>query len=208
MDEAVRKSLEEAAQRIESLRSVEPGVINGVTKHPSPWIVRIAGAVVVVMIALTGVAWFAVFSEVRKANRPPQDWVTISACTPEDFEDGVCDEPVDPDTLVLDESLTIPVVGQVELLTDEEVPAVVTVSWVHVASDTEFEVLSTPITWDGTEDPYAIEWVPPSQLLSALDDGTADLGQWRIVGRAEPVDTDRWVTYQWDSVKTFNLVVE
>lgn len=160
-------------------------------------------ALVLVAASMSAGAVAALFRQTQGLKQP----VTITACTPDDFADGRCDAPVDPGVLTLSADLAIPVSGQVCL--EESAAYDVDVSWVHIDSDTEFSVLSTPITWDeGCGDPYAIEWVPPAQLLASELEPGQDLGRWRIVGTARPVDPSRYATYSWDSVKTFELVAE
>ena len=162
--------------------------------------------------ALLVVAILAIYALWRQADPPPgpSQPLTITACPPETWINERCvNGPPSPEELVLTADAGIRVRGTVTLDGNEDVAySKISVSWVHVDSGTEFEVISTPITYEaGRNEPYDITWVPPSQLLALIEENPpgTDLGFWRIVGRAQPVRTDLYAPYQWDSVRTFSL---
>ncbi|NNF68441.1 MAG: hypothetical protein HKN01_01605 [Acidimicrobiia bacterium] len=147
--------------------------------------------------------------------KPPKAAVTITACHPEEIDPEVGDCEVgstvpDPDILIADETLAIPVAGRVTLDHDEGVPYQVTVAWESVEDSVRFPVIDVPITWEPEEDPYEVVWSLPDTLTAFIDASNPEpgesLGRWRIVGIAVPVDQDRFATHQWDSVRTFELV--
>lgn len=154
-----------------------------------------------------------VYGAIRNANpQLPGQPITITACATILFiEDGSCDgdPPVQPGELVLTPELEIPVSGRVMNAADEDIAYQVTVSWVALDSDARITILDVPVTWEGgRNEPYNISWSPPPQLLQLLDGAEpgSDLGRWRIVGVATPVNRARWDVYQWDSIKTFTLI--
>lgn len=148
----------------------------------------------------------------------------ITACTPDAFEQNgeTCPagSSVDPDLdvqrpLTLAEVETISVAGRVKQTSDDDVSYSVSVSWISIDATrlgqpgSTFTALSTPLTWEANSDePYLVDWHVPQEIVDlakTLPEGST-LGRWRIVGTAIPVRDDKYSTYQWDSVKTFELV--
>lgn len=171
-------------------------------------------SVLAVLVAiLAAIGWARAFTAAQPREQP----LLITACAPDDFAaDGFCDgdPPVDPGVLVLSPDLHIAVAGRTILTSDNDVAYSVRVSWVSVDSGAEIPVVGpVPVTYEaGRNEPYGLVspfvWAVPPQLV-ALVDGVPSgesLGAWRIVGFADPVDRDRFAPYQWDSVKTFELV--
>lgn len=176
--------------------------------------------VVAALIATT--AGLIVVSILLVAQPPPPriSPLTITACTPESYtppvadEDGRwrpgtpqarCDRPFVAAGDAWPVTEPIPVEGQVCNSHPFDVSYVVRVDLTPVDRPDlgPFPLVADiPITYPpGCQAPYAVAWEIP-ELLRAID----DLGRWRAVGVAEPVDPDRYVTYQWDSFATVELV--
>ena len=100
----------------------------------------------------------------------------------------------------------IEIAGQVCLDHDQPVAYTLTVAWESLTTDTRAVVLQTPLTWDpGCAEPYSFPYEIPSFLFTGTPPG-GDIGRWRLVGRAVPVETTRFAPYQWDATGSVTLV--
>lgn len=166
------------------------------------------------IIGLAAVAWVAAL----RVNTPAHP-LSITACTPETYDTPVgtqqgppqdeCERWFQPrgDSWPADEPIRV--VGQV--CNDGDVPVAyqVSVAFVPVAAGEgggRFNVIDTPITYDpGCQEAYDFAFQFPPSLTAGSASG-ADLGQWRIVGTARPVDRTRYSEYQWDAAATTNYL--
>ena len=144
----------------------------------------------------------------------PDQALNITACTPETYFEGAtqsdCAHPKAPPDDVHNVTDSIRVLGQVCNNSDEPIAYTVIVEWVSVETAASFRVIDVPIVYDpGCQAAYDVEWTAPDPLrefLNANGDSGESLGQWRIIGQAIPEDPDSYKLYNWDSVKTFELI--
>lgn len=175
------------------------------------YLITIAGAAVGAAV-VAGAITAAIVDDGPQRIQP----VTVSACTPADWvEDQRCDAAVDPDGpgapgVVMAAGDGIGVAGQV-CVAEPDIPYVVEVELVGLDNAVSYPLINpVPITWTSPcEPPYGadepFEWVLPAEVFDGASPGD-DLGRWRIVGSAVPVDGDNVAPYQWDSVKTFRII--
>lgn len=155
----------------------------------------------------------------------PKQPLTITACSPTEFETndqrcldpgGVASpRPLQPFAAIGE--LEIEVAGRIVNDLDVSVTYSLIVSWVSINGSVvtqpgdSFTALQTPVTLPANTDrPYTAEWSIPLDLLELfepLPPGT-DLGRWRIVGTATPINNliEDLVSVQWDSVRTFAMI--
>lgn len=181
-----------------------------------------AKRVVYLTVILATLIVLSVIAAFVFARNSPVQPIEISACSTVEFETNnqVCEDRsgvTPPDELQpfeLNDSLVFDVSGNVRSEADVATSYSILVQWISTTGSpvTEpgesFVGLSTPITWPANVDRhYDAAWSPPGLLLEhavGLPPGT-DLGKWRIVGTATPVNTEDYVPFQWDSVRTFTL---
>lgn len=157
-------------------------------------------------------------------NAPRIEGVTITACTPADYDKGFGTCPdgskakANHDPEVFSEDLEVEVKGDVFL--NKKLDAVsygVNVSWFQIGDGPlgppglNFTVVDAPVTWGLPRQPYEVVWSPPAEMIEAvqaanLEPGTS-LGRWKIVGTATPVRPNEIALYQWDSVGGFELIL-
>lgn len=167
---------------------------------------RVPAALMAAAALLAGAAALQLWAgAVDRVDQP----ISITACTPADYTDGVCDERHRPGIVELADDLVLQVAGAVCSDADRDIPYIVEVAWVDIATGARIPALvDVPVTWNPGCSDYAIDWVPPAQLLALADTPGESLGRWKIAGVAHPVDPTRYATYQWDSVATFELVTD
>lgn len=189
-----------------------------IVKHPTTTegrvLIAVLGALALVLGLLASASlWVAAAS--NTGIEPLGQPLTITACTPDTYTTPADGEQGPPQSecarwfTARDDMWStddpIPVVGQVCHSGDTPVSYQVQVAWQSVTGE-RILAIDVPIEYEpGCQDPYAIEWVAPPQLTAGAETGDS-LGQWRVVGRAVPVDPTRWATYQWDSTATVELI--
>ena len=186
------------------------------------WHIARLVTVVVCLMAGTAATTLAVVQFARPERTQP---LTITACAPDTYEfpdpidggpmyergvrqDGCVRQFAAPDDQW---PITEPVrvVGQVCLDNDTSVAYQVSIAYESVDTpDLRITVLDVPITYDpGCQPPYDFPFEFPLQSLTLeTSEPGESLGQWRIVGRAVPGNTDRYLPSQWDSTSTVELV--
>lgn len=174
---------------------------------------RHTNLILITIIVIMGATVLLLAVQTYRTALGSDQLLEYSVCTAEDFaDDQSCegDPPVDPDVLVLSEDLAIDVAGEVKFSGDEAVTYQVQVFWVNTTGGSRYTLIDVEITYDPdhADSSYAIPWVAPNQLLAIAErqPPCTDLGRWRIVGRASPIDNLSVSPYNWDSVETFGLV--
>ncbi len=184
------------------------------------WVLKLA-TVVVCLIAGTAATTLAIS---QFTSRPRAAPLVVTACTPESYlppplidggplaEPGPAQAECDRWFAGRDDSWSadepIPVVGQVCNTSDRPVAYTVSVAFESVDTPgARIPVLEVPITYDpGCMPPYDFGFdFPLDSLTDDLEPGVS-LGQWRIVGRADPVNIDRYLPYQWDATATVEII--
>ena len=185
--------------------------------QPMPLAGKVAIGVLGVTALLLGAVASLAFFVAGQGVRPLPQPVTITACTVESFVEpepgdrhrqADCERWFSRDgsasSVVGDQ--VIEIAGQVCLDHDESVAYTVTVAWESLTTDTRAVVLQTPLTWDpGCGEPYSFPYEIPSFLFSGSSPGEA-IGRWRLVGTAEPVESTRFATYQWDATGSVTII--
>lgn len=187
--------------------------------HSTPrpkWITVTQWAMVAAAILLSTFAAVALWAFVD-ANRPLPQPLSVTACTPESYDMPSPGElgPRQVDCVRWFQGRgdrwvwgdPVRVVGQVCLDAGVPVAYQVQVAWEAVESGARVLVIDVPITYDpGCQEAYDFVFQVPEQLLPGDTPSGESLGQWRIVGRATPVEVTRWGAYQWDATGTVELV--
>lgn len=171
----------------------------------------------VVTIALTmfgaGAAWYS-FARTLNIEQP----LVITACTLESYttpaagqrgpKQADCDAPYNGPDDTHPASEPIAVAGQVCNDGDRPVSYEVVVGWQSVdVAGFRVNQINVPITYEpGCNPPYRFEFVFPVELIGDDVEPGGSLGRWRIVGLATPTDPAMFARYQWDVVKTVEIV--
>ena len=163
--------------------------------------------VVVCLIAGTVATTIAV---VQVTFRAPAQPITIKACTAESWDAGRCSQPFFGDAND-DHPYDQPIVvaGEVCNETDEPIGYIVNVEWVLIGEvSARFPTLTnTDVVWNPGCRSYSFPYTVPDQLrilIEASGPG-ADLGRWKIVGRADPINPNLYRTFVWDVTGAFTL---
>lgn len=169
------------------------------------------------MMALIAAASVASLLMLTRIDHP----LEITACTPDTYQpggvgpDGVitrgtpqseCSRPfaLRNDAWLATEPITV--AGQVCNEADEPVSYEVTVRFESVDTiGLDFTVIDVAITYDpGCQESYVFDFVFPVEDVRQTEPGS--YGLWRLVGRADPVDSSRFAPYQWDPAATVELI--
>ena len=179
-------------------------------------------AVVVCLIAGTSATTIAVTQFLSSPRLQP---LSITACAPDSYTPPV---PTADDPNVYEHGPTqeecqrvfasrndhwvigspVVVVGQVCNNGDTPVAYQVEVAYESVSTpNLRLAVLSVPITYDpGCHAPYEFPFDFPCQSACQQIGPGESLGLWRIVGTATPVNTEKFLPYQWDATGTVEYI--
>jgi len=185
---------------------------------------HIARLVTVVVCLMAGTA-ATTLAVVQFASADRAQPLEITACTPDSYnmpapideaqnvwERGTvqadCERWFVPanDTWPADEPIRV--LGQTCLDGDDSVAYEVSVAFESVDNPgLRLPVIDVPVTYEpGCQAPYDFPFeFPLNAITEAAGDGES-LGDWRIVGRAEPVNFERYLPYQWDATETVEIV--
>lgn len=175
----------------------------------------VTGLVAIIAVTMfgAGAAWFA-FAQTLNIEQP----LTITACTPESYDTPAagergpaqadCEAPGARTGDTHPASQPITVAGQVCNDGLRPVAYEIVVGWQSVdVAGLRVNQINVPITYEpGCQPAYEFDFTYPVELIGDDVRPGESLGRWRIVGRATPADTTSFARYQWDVVKTIEIV--
>lgn len=179
--------------------------------HRSGWLLIAAVSAVAVFMAL--VAAMLAYNVWQDINRSQP--LSVTACTPDSYDAPAGHDEGPPqdacDSWFADGTPAewpagepISVAGQVCNSSDRTVAYQVTVAFESVTTKARYPMIDTPISYEpGCQRAYRYDFEFPGTAWPP-EDGT--YGRWRLVGRAVPVDDDRFAELQWDAAKTVEFV--
>lgn len=177
-----------------------------------------------IALLLFFVGLFGLVASFQTRSQP----LSITSCTPESWvepariegsdrwekgqDQAQCDRPLagdQRDSVLVANGDGIIIVGQVCNAALEAVTYDLTVNWLSITGEADFEVLAVPVTISpGCNEPFSFSYTPPQTVVSLVGEVQAEamLGQWKIVGEATPRSPRKYDPYFWDATDSFSMI--
>ena len=165
------------------------------------------GVIAFLAFVMAAGAWGQVYRQ-QRASQP----IEIIACTKQSWTIGLtqdqCVRPMTPPENVLVAGESIAVAGDICLDRETSRRYDLTVDWISLQEEgLSFRVFSFPVEWEpGCSQPYDFAYTVPEQLLAQAPPEGADMGLWKIIGRATPQNGID-LRYEWSVTESFRLIV-